>query len=373
MRIFNSRNENFSGGKKNGNESGFTIIEVIISLVTFLIISASIFGLLQVTRVDRNRSSQRNDILKNARVAVHLIGRDALNAGLGYHKRGAIVPDNFLSTKLGIPADANSDRDILTSIIAGNNVNPNNLQADPNVKTDLISFAFRDLDFNDSDVIELSNVSNPTGSPQTARLVTKAPNGASQIRTNDLYLIESDTSQVAISATGTNNANTIDIAPTDALNLNQPLNQANQNGSLLRKCVDSTDTNCTTYVASLKRFYFVKYHIKADGTLVRTVYGNNRNAATPAEQIQEFPLAYNVENMQIKYVLKNGKVTENPSAGDDGIAGTSDDKPEDFNLIRQITITLTVQALENDGQTQRLDKVSVSATFSARNMEYDAG
>lgn len=368
-----STNQRLQLEEKRKNESGFTIIEVIISLVIFLIISASIFGLLQVTRVDRNRSSQRNDILKNARVAVHLIGRDALNAGLGYHRRGAIVPDNFVSTKLGIPTDTNGDRDILTSIVAGNNINSNNLQPDPNVKTDLISFVFRDLDFNDSDVIELQNVTNPTGSPQIARLVTKAANGASKVKANDLYLIESDTSQVAVLATGTNNLNTIDIAPTDALNLNQPLNVMDVNGSLLRKCVDTSDTNCTTYLASLKRFYLVKYHVRQDATLVRTVYGNNRNATTPAEQIQEFPLAYNVENMQIQYVLKNGKVTENPSVGDDGIAGTDDDKPEDFNLIRQITITLTVQALENDGQTQRLDKVTVSATFSARNMEYDAG
>lgn len=372
MRIFISKSETFSAPKKNFQESGFTIIEVIISLVIFLIISASIFGLLQVTRVDRNRSSQRNDILKNARVAVHLIGRDALNAGLGYHKRGAIVPDNFLSSKLGIPADTNTDRDILTSIIAGNNINSNNLQTDPNVKTDLISFAFRDLDFNDSDVVELKDVDNPSGSPQIARLITKDADGASQIRANDFYLIESGATQLAAMATGTNNANMIEFAPTDPLNLNQPLNGLNENGSLLRECASSMDTNCTTYVATLKRFFLVKYHIKADGTLVRTVYGNNRNAATPAEQTQEFPLAYNVENMQIKYVLKNGKVTENPSAGDDGIAGTNDDKPEDFNLIRQITVTLTVQALENDGQTQKLDKVSVSATFSARNMEYDA-
>lgn len=373
MRLDYSKTERSALTPEEKTENGFTIIEVIISLVIFLIISVSIFGLLQVTRVDRNRSSQRNDILKNARVAVHLIGRDALNAGLGYHKRGAIVPDNFVSTKLGIPADMNSDRDILTSIVAGNNLNSNNLQPDPTIKTDLISFVFRDLDFNDSDVIELQNVTNPTGSPQIARLVTKAANGASKIKANDLYLIESDTSQVAVLATGTNNLNTIDVAPTDALNLNQPLNLMDVNGSLLRKCVDTSDTNCTTYLASLKRFYLVKYHVKPDGTLVRTVFGNNRNATTPAEQIQEFPLAYNVENMQIQYVLKNGKVTDDPSVGNDGNAGTADDQPEDFNLIRQVTVTLTIQALENDGQTQRLDKITVSATFSARNMEYDAG
>lgn len=370
MRFFASKNK--SNRFRNPNH-GFTLIEVMIAMVIFLIVSASIYGLLQVARVDRNRSSRRADILKNARVAIHLIGRDALNAGLGYHRRGAVVPDNFLSSRLGIPADTNTDRDILTSIVAGNDIYTNNLQPDPNVKTDMITFAFRDLDFNNGDVIELQNVNSPVGNPATASLITKDPTGAANVRANDLYLIESDTSQVGVVATGVPTGNQIDISPNDALGLNQAMDGLNEDGSLLRKCVDSSDQNCTTYLASLKRFYLVKYHVKEDGTLVRTVFGNNRNGAAPADQIQEFPLAYNVENMQIRYVLADGTVTENPSVGVDGIAGTDDDRPEDFNLIRQITISLTVQAFEADEQTLKLDKITISSTFSARNMEYDAG
>lgn len=373
MRSYKLKIKRFFSAEKYEKADGFTLIEVIISMVIFLIVTASIYGLLQVTRVDRNRSSQRNDVIKNARVAVHLIGRDALNAGLGYHKKGAVVPDNFLSSKLKIPADSNSNRDMLTSIVVGNNLNTNNLQPDPNVKTDIVSFAFRDLDFNNSDVVELQDAASPNGNPQIARLTTKAANGAGQVRANDLYLIESDASQVAVFVTGTNGSNQIDVAPTDPLNLNQPFDGLNQDGSVLRKCVDTMDQNCIRYVATLKRFFLVKYHVKEDGTLVRTTLGNNRNAVAPADQTQEFPLAYNVENMQIKYVLKDGTVTENPAVGNDGIIGTDDDEPENFNLIRQITVTLTVQALADDEQTGRIDKVKVSATFSARNMEYDAG
>ena len=352
---------------------GFTLIEVMIAMVIFLLVTASIYGLLQVARVDRNRSSRRADILKNARVAVHLIGRDTLNAGLGYHRRGAIVPDDFLSARLDIPEDADDERDLLTSIIAGNNIYANILQSDLNTKTDMITFAFRDLDFNSSNTVELQNVSSPTGNPATATLVTKTGTGATEARANDLYLIESDTSQVAVFASGVNGTNQINISPNDPFGLNQPLDGVDVNGSLLRKCVDSTDQNCTTYLASLKRFFLVKYHVRADGTLVRTVYGNNRNGLTPADQIQEFPLAYNVENMQIRYLLEDGRVLENPSAGPDGNVGTDDDTPEDFNLIRQITVTLTVQSFEADEQTKKLDKITISSTFSTRNLEYDAG
>ncbi|CAN5735635.1 hypothetical protein BH20ACI4_BH20ACI4_06310 [soil metagenome] len=166
---------------------------------------------------------------------------------------------------------------VLTSIVAGNNIYSNNLQPDTNIKTDMIAFAYRDLDFNVSDVIQLVNVNTPAGNPEIASLITKDADGAVNVRANDLYLIESDTSQVAVIATGTNGNNQIDISPTDALNLNQAMNGLNEDGSLLRECVDSTDQNCTTYLASVKRFFLVKYHVKEDGTLLRTVYGNNRN------------------------------------------------------------------------------------------------
>lgn len=145
---------------------------------------------------------------------------------------------------------------------------------------------------------------------------------------------------------------------------------------MLRKCLLSTatftDEDCTTYLAALKRFFWVSYRVKQDGTLVRIVYGNNR-AGTDDEQIQEQPLAYNVEDFQVRYVLENGIVTENPSAGNDAIAGTDDDDFEALNLIRQIVVTVRVQSTEIDEQLKTPVTVTLSATFSLRNLEYDAG
>lgn len=347
-------------------------MEAMISMVIFLIVTTSIYGLLQIGRVDRNRSSRRSDILKNARVAVHLLGRDALNAGLGYHRRGAVVPDNFLSNRLGLPADADTERDMLTSIIAGNNLFSNDLEPDPNVKTDIIAFAFRDVDFNNSSTIELKNVSSPTGSPSIARLQTNSSLTTANAKKYDLYLIESDTSQVAVSASLIPNSTGMDIAPNDPLGINQAFDGINENGSMLRKCTSSADENCTTYLASLKRFFWVSYKVKQDGTLVRIVYGNNRDG-TAAEQIQEFPLAYNIEDLQFRYVLEDGTVTDNPIVGADGLPGTADDRPDDFNLIRQITVTIKVLAPENDEQTGKPESLTITSTFSARNLEYDAG
>lgn len=363
-------------------QEGFSLLELLIAMVIFLIITGAIYGLMEIGRIDRNRASRRADIQKNARVAIHLIGRDALNAGLSFHRAGAVTPDDFVSTLLEVPPDVDDRRDLLTSIVAGNNIYPNNINPDSSVRTDSIAFAFRDMDFNpdtalpaDQQVgrlVMLQNVTNPSGSPATPRVRTLAANGATVARPYHLYLVESDTTQVAIMATNIQGTNQIDAAPGDPLGLNQPLNGVDADGSVLRQCIDQNDENCTTYVASMKRFFLVQYRVNPDGTLVRRVFGNNVGAAA-ADQIQEQPLAYNVQDMQIEYVLKDGTVTATPNAGPDGIVGTTDDFTEGFNMIRQITVRISVQSSENDERTGLPEVITLSATFATRNMEYDAG
>jgi len=368
-----------------GGERGFSLLELLIAMVIFIIISGAIFGLMQLGTYDRNRASRRSDVLKNARVAVHMIGRDVLNAGLGYHRRGAVVPDNFNTTRLGVPPDVDNNRDMLTSIIAGNNLYSNNLSSDTNLRTDSISFAYRDVDFNCGNAIELQGVAAPSGVPTVARITPKATSiatagncpaprtdTASLPTVYDLFLVESDTSQILAMATAVNGTTSIDAGPTDPLGINQPLNGTGQAGSVLRQCTSSSDQNCTTYSATAKRVFLVGYRVKTDGTLVRLIYGNNRGALS-TEQVQELPLAYNVEDLQIKYILEDGTTSDNPSVGPDGVVGTTDDDWQGFNSIRQILITIKVQSTEIDEKTKRPESITMTSTFSTRNLGYDAG
>ena len=352
--------------------AGFTLIELLVAIVIFMIISGAVYGLMQLGTYDRNRASRRTDVLKNARVAMHMIGRDVLNAGLGYHRRGAVVPDNFNNLVLGVPVDVDNARDMLTSIVAGNNINTNSLNANAAVRTDTISFAYRDVDFNAGNNIELQSAAAVSGSPTTARLTAKTATGAAAANTYDLFLVESDTSQILAIATSVNGSNTIDVAPGDPLGLNQVLGGTGNAGSVLRQCTSSADQNCTTYPATAKRVFLVSYKVKSDGTLVRIIYGNNTGAASTA-QIQELPMAYNVENFQIKYILADGSTSDNPSVGPDGIVSTTDDDWQGFNLIRQVLVTITVQSNEVDEKTHRPESITLTSTFSTRNLGYDAG
>jgi len=346
-------------------------MELLVSMVLFLIVTGSVYGLLNMGRMQRNRSSRRTDVLKNARAAIHLIGRDTLNAGLGYHQKGAIVPDDFLSDILDLPVDTDDERDILTAVIAGNNLFSNDLQSSTTEKTDLIAFAYRDLDFNDGDAIDLTDTIAGS-SAQNTRLVLGTSN-TTNIRPFDLALVEAGSTQVAVMVSSIVNSTRIDLKPTDPLEINLAHDGTGIDGTLLKKCNPPTlEEHCISNVASLKRFFWVSYRIKQDGTLVRIVYGNN--AGRPSdEQIREQPLAYNVKDLQFKYVLADGTVTDNPAAGPDGVAGTLDDRPNDFNLIRQVTVSIAVQSTELDEQTGKPETISLDATFSVRNLQYDVG
>jgi len=299
-----------------------------------------------------------------------MMGRDVLNAGLGYHRRGAVVPDNFNNLQIGVPADVDGTRDMLTSVVVGNNLYQNSL-ATAATRTDSIAFAYRDMEFNAGNVIDLASV-GAGSSAAVPRLRSKTSTGAAAAKQYDLFLVESDTSQVLVMATTVNGSNTLDAAPGDPLGVNQALNGSGQNGSVLRQCTSSSDTNCTTYSATAKRVFLVSYRVKQDGTLVRIIYGNNRGAAASA-QIQELPLAYNIEDLQIKYILEDGTSSDNPSVGPDGNVGTADDDWQRFNLVRQVQITIKVQSTENDEKTKKPESITFTSTFSTRNLEYDAG
>lgn len=361
----------FSGSKKS--QLGFSMIEVVVAMVLFLIVTGSVFGLLRVGRFDRNRSSDRADIMKNARAAIHIIGADALNAGLGYHRTGAKVPNDFIAARLGIKPDITSNRDTLTAVIAGNNIFTNNIQEDPSIKTDTVAFAYRDLDFNPGGTLNSGQpISLVRATGAVTPTVQTVAGQAVAAQNYDLYLIEADNSQLAVMANLTVDNNNINFAPGDPLGLNQAMNGGGSNRSLLKKCTVASPTNCTNYLKTLKRFFWVSYKVKADGTLVRTIFGNNRGRAA-SEQIQEQPLAYNVKDLQIRYVLKNGTVSDSPAAGADNIDGTADDVVNDLNSVRQMTITLQVASTELDEQTRKPIVITVNGTFSLRNLEYDAG
>ena len=49
---------------RDKSQRGFSLIEMLVAMVIFLIITSAIYGLLAMGRTSRNRSSRRTDVLK---------------------------------------------------------------------------------------------------------------------------------------------------------------------------------------------------------------------------------------------------------------------------------------------------------------------
>jgi prepilin-type N-terminal cleavage/methylation domain-containing protein len=345
---------------KRRSESGFTVVEMLIAMTIFLIVLSSVYGVLRIGNITRNSINSRTETIKNARLSLNAIGRDAVNAGLGFTRVGGIVPDDFAHTRLNIPSDSNDERDLLTGIIAGNNINESDLSP-TGTKNDVIAFAFRDLYFNSGNSIIVTDSSESSNSI----VLTTNANGCQNCKPFDLYLVESgDGKQAVVMATAIPNSSSMVLGRDDPLDLNQKANGNVDERSILHKCATGETISCFNYnpQATAKKIYWMSYSVDVDGTLVRTTYGNN-TGGTAAQQIQKQPLAYGIQNFQVRYLMQDGTISDDPSAGNTN--------QSNLNNIVQIEITTTVKTENNDNGITRTELINISSTSSTRNLKYD--
>lgn len=343
-------------------EKGFSLLELMVSLVLFLVVTGSIWGVLRSAQMSRSVVNQQVQLAKSARMGLNLIGRDTYNAGLGYPVASTVLlPDNRISGLLGIPNDFDTTRDTVPPIIAGNGIITNTFNTVANVKTDQVTFLFKDTTFN------LVGVgANAVSTPLNINAATTNGGGIDEIvpisgsntacRVNDIYLISGNTGSTIGLATALSGANKVQFSNGDVLNLNL----TGSTGPL----------RSITTPASLTRVNMVTYFVTPDGILTRRDFANVP-PVVPAAPFVDNPLVYGVENFQIKYIMDDGSVSDNPSAGPDGVAGTADDVQGNLAAVRQIRFSISLRSNELNAAGQPY-RETMNATFSTRNMGYDA-
>lgn len=340
------------------NEQGFSLIELLIALLIFLIVTGAAYGVMEAARRSRSVTNQQSQLNKEVRVALNLLGRDTYNAGFGYPTETIVkLPDNSITTLLAIPADFNTDRDTVPPIIAGNNVTLNTVNTTANTFTDQVTFLFKDSTFNlvgtaPNQVSQSLNINAPTTVSGIDQIVPITGSN-SACRVNDIFIIMGNTSSALGLVTGLNGTSAIQLANGDFLGINQT-------GSL----------SSITLPASLLRVNMVTYFVTGDGVLTRREYANSMLiGAGISQNWRDEPLIYNVENFQIRYVMDNGTISDNPGAGADGVAGTADDDLAILDNVRQVRFTVNVRSTQLNSANQPY-RVSMTSTFGTRNLGY---
>lgn len=323
-------------------------------MTIFLIVMGAVYQVLRIALIQRNTVTTRIDAVKSARIALNYIRRDAINAGLSYHSIGGKTPSGFATALVGITPNPNTEQDILTAIVAGDNVSPNTL----NTKTamDSVGFVTRDLSFNEGNFVTVgSTVVN--GQNITVNTVGNPPG---LFNTYDLYLLEiGELKQTVGLVTSVSSANSFVLgyntptARVDPLNVNQSATGPEPNTSPLA---------APNITGTLKKINLVTYAIRSDGTLLRKTYGNNTGEPADA-QIQTNELIYNVQDFQVTYLMDNGVTLTNPSFSDKGVL-----TQQNMNRVIQMEFTITV--LPDVVGLQVSAPVTIKEVISTRNLRY---
>ncbi len=340
-------------------QQGMTLIEVLASMIIFMVVTGAIYGVLQVAQRSRGAVNNEVQLTKTVRLGLNLIGRDTYNAGFGYPLSSTVLlRDNRISTLLAVPADVNTSRDTVPPIIAGNNLTLNTFNQTPNIRTDQVTFLFKDSNFNPvgTGPAAVSQPLNITGAANAGVDEATLTSGSNAVcRVNDLFLIVGGNGNYTLGvATGMSGTNKVRFQTGDVLAMNN-------NGA--------SSEFLSILPASMWRVKMVTYFVTADGILTRREYANVPPPSTAA--FVDEPLVYGVENFQIAYIMDDGTELANPSAGPDGIAGNSDDDQTDLAAVRQVRVTISARTTELDARGQPV-AVTETTTFSTRNLGYDA-
>jgi len=319
------------------------MIEMVISIAIFSIVMGSIYGLLHVARGGKINTSQRTEVLQGVRVALNAIGRDSINAGVGYPNLGALLPPNKL-TLVGGTADSDTTLDFLTPVYVANNLNSVN-----GTMTDQVTFLYVDDAFNAGASLPISAISDSSGTNSV--LTVQAGFNNSSCSLGDIYLITANNASAIGMVTSKTGTNTLNFASTDPLGINSP------------GAKSAIDTLVTP--ASLLKLTWVTYYVSDEdgngtgtGTLERRVFGSYNAGTNTLINWVDQPLAFGVENLQIQYVLANGTVVDLPTSSQ-------------MADVRQIRATVTVRSPDVDPKTNQPYRSSLTSSFSTRNLVYE--
>lgn len=329
-------------------------------MTIFIIGVAAVFSATQFATIQRNTVSTRTDQLRSVRIALEYIRRDTLNAGFGYHRTGGNSQDNVGNGIFGLPSDTDTERDLITSIIGGNNVNTNSLTFGG--QTDVIGLISRDMSFNPDPITQSPRLVNYTGAVADGASVkvTTVAGEAANCNKYDLYLLESQsgTTQVIGMVTTKVNNSTLQFARTadDPFGVNQSATATGQAQSLLVT---------TAGGGTIKRINMISYSVTSAGVLVRKRFGN-QTGATATNQIETRELVYGVSDFQVKYFMEDGTTVDDPSSGNNG--RTNQLK---MNNVVQVQISITL-ATEADGMPRVQTPITIKEFISTKNLRYES-
>lgn len=348
---------------KRQNGSGFSLLEMMVSMALGLIVMAAMASLFKTGLNSTMLVTQRAETQQNMRAAIDLMVKDIGMAGAGLPSGGIQLPSGAGSStsKYGcdqggtchVPTYTYPAGNYMYGIIPGwsNGVEGNAVvpAAPAPAVNDSITVIYADYNF---PLWEYNiTFTGTTGSAVTVAanpIYTPAPpaiNSAGAIQLGDLIML-SNSLGTAIGEVTTVNATGMGFANLDALNLNQ--SGATSNNIK----VISTGTNTIAY-----RLFAVTYYLTVPGAGQTPRLMRQVNGLTPV------PVADDIINLQFAYDVYN-TTTAALDANQANPLGVA----ESPNNIQKVNIVVMGQSIITDGNKSQ--NMYLATSVAARNMAF---
>ena len=367
-------------------ESGFTLIEMMVTMAITLIIMA---GTLSAMR-DAMRSTETARLMTGMngglRTAADIMVRDLLQVGQGLPSGRTIdIPSGAGATAVKLPGPPGTTITLpvgtteITAIVPGTGQGP----TINGVATDMITMVEADGAF-------LSTISdydvNLTALDRTSMTVDPAVDisngGADDLHTGDLIMLMKSTSTALVQITRLNGVQTVYFDTNDSLNLNQTGAATGTLTTHVNTQPSCSSATCTAETATggfvpstATRIRLISYYIDnvTDPTRPRLVRRVNNGHPTTYNNTLGTAVAFDVENLQISYDLVDG--VNNPTgvkftAADYDGSGACNPDPCSPNQIRKVNLTLTGRSRQPMQQTRQFFRNTLTTQVSLRSMSF---
>jgi prepilin-type N-terminal cleavage/methylation domain-containing protein len=339
------------------SQSGFSMIELLVSLAVTTIVTGAAFALVGSSIKFASGTYNTTDAEQSLRAAQEVINRDLTTAGSGLKGMGNIsVPKTFVQnylTQTPIVDPLNPNYVNLALVVSDDNVPANTAvpQASPAVNvmagTDRLTMLTQDTSFNGGQAVTLLSGKITFSGSNTNILV---PNAA-LFRTGEMYAIASGNS-VAFGVVSSIAGSTLTLTNGDTYGINQtgsgtPIDVVSVGG---------------TQPTSLMRLQIIHYYLNANNLLIRRVFG------VPTVTFVDSVVAEHVTGLQFRYLLNmadaNGFVPQPVRQ----LSNANQQRVREVETTVSVETAKAVNAVtaNNNGR----QSISTTAATSVRNMQF---
>lgn len=342
------------------NEQGFSIVEMMVTIVVMTVITGSVVALMKSSMQITTANYEMTDAQENLRIAQEYITRDLMNAGDGLKSISTIrVPSGFVTSYL--TRNPIIDADMPNGIInIGILTSDNNVPAGTVVKGAVPTTTVRALTDRqtilqldpDPTFPAIALPITPSKSINSAGTVVTFPSGTNMamFTIGEIYYFSSSLGGTFGTVTGKNAGSrqlTFGVDTADVHGLNVTTNNT-------IKAISSSGAKPT----SMQRMLIIHYYVNAAGFLMRRVFGVKGTA------FRDSIVAEHVLSVQFNYSLETTDAAGNIVQPTQALAN----KAQRLG-VRQVESTVTVETPHLLHNNARSALSSTNGT-SVRNMQF---